>query len=125
MRVSVNGVNMANAYTLLSGMTPFSRWGLPPASEIKFTAKRTRNHLCYGEYLTANGKHEIVIYTHINNLTLTLETLAHEMCHLKQELNGTLHPTPENNFGHGPDFRRLAAMVCRQFGIDLGPFIAP
>lgn len=76
MRVSVNGVNMANAYTLLSGMTPFSRWGLPPASEIKFTAKRTRNHLCYGMYLTANGKHEIVIYTHLNTLAPMLETMA-------------------------------------------------
>lgn len=104
-----------DAYLYLRTLPPFSRWALPPAGECNFGLLHGSDH---AEYLK-DGKHWIRVNaaTHIT-LMETLRTVAHEMCHLRQQLrNGVMPAEP-----HNAEFRRLRKSVCAAMGWDLQSF---
>ena len=73
----------------------------------------------YAEYVK-DGKHYMLVNadTHIT-LTDHLMSVAHEMCHQRQELLGRL---PKVKDSHNAEFRRMAKQVCSAMGWDLQKF---
>jgi hypothetical protein len=98
------------AYEFLRQTEPFRRWHLPPGNKITFTVMRSQNN--HGFHLHDGKKHEIQVSCRTIGSCLTLiETVAHEMCHVRQAQKGM-------ETDHGPAFRRMARQVCKRHGFD-------
>lgn len=98
------------AYAFLRTTKPFSRWGLPSAGEVAFAVLKTRG--VYGDYRFQDGRHRIRASSGMNGHAVTLlETIAHEMVHLRQAINAL-------EVNHGRYFRASAKQVCRHHGFD-------
>ena len=105
-------------YTLLQQAPPFDRWGLPPPTEVKFEVLSDEDH---GEYsVDWDDRHYIAINadTHLT-LHQVLESVAHEMIHLRQQMLGRF---PGQKDAHNAEFRRLRRVVCRALGFDVQRF---
>lgn len=98
------------AYDFLRATPPFRGWKLPHSDDVEFHVVRGKHF--YGEYSTEGDKHRIGISSATVGTTDTLvRTMAHEMTHLYQQLQG-------RDPAHGADFRRHARCVCRHHGFD-------
>ena len=98
------------AYDMLVLIPPFNTWGLPPSSEVKFDVSKSR--AIYGDYRSA--PHLIrVSATTVGTIEPVIRTVAHEIIHLKQNIDGT-----ETRAMHNKVFKTLAADVCRAFTWD-------
>jgi len=107
---------MEAAYSLLRETPPFARWRLPEADEVGFVV--TRDRLVKGDYGCENGSHVIRLSSAvIGSLGELLITMAHEMCHLRQQL-----VAPKDAAHHGTRFRQYAEAVCRVHGFDRKAF---
>lgn len=100
-------------YECLRALPPFSRWRLPPGHDVVFRTAERRD--ARGEYKRhANGDHEIMISTaccgHFNTIAMTV---AHEMIHLAQAIQGT-----ENTANHNIEFDATARRVASMYGWD-------
>jgi len=110
------------AYELLRTTPPFKRWKLPEADDIEFHV--TSDNSASGQYTYARTVktvlwHRIEISNVFNKtLSQVLETMAHEMCHLRQRSSDRC----TRSLTHGPKFKRLAAQVCRRHGFDEAAF---
>jgi len=106
-----------DAYLYLRSLPPFTRWNLPPAGDCTFGLLVGASH--HAEYVK-DGKHLILVNadTHIT-LTDMLMSVAHEMCHQRQEILGRL---PLVKDSHNAEFRRMAKQVCSAMGWDLQKF---
>src|SRR5262245_60154554 len=101
---------MLATYEYLRGTKPFNRWKLPHGSGIKFGLLRLPE-TC-GDYLYLRGQHRIRISPlKIGNTLYLIETMAHEMTHLRQQML-------VGRSNHGALFKRLAAQVCKHHGLD-------
>ena len=106
-------------YAFLQHMPPFERWDLPAVGTIRFEILRDSDA---GEYFVDDrDRHHIAVNadTHITLLQM-VETVAHEMVHLRQDLLGKLPEIKTEK--HNQEFRRLARVVCRNLGFDVQRF---
>lgn len=98
-------------YDLLKTTRPFRTWKLPPAEEIDFRVLKTNT--LSGDYVFSQGKHVIRLsrakHTTLHAVTMTV---AHEVCHM-------VDPSRSH---HGAVFKRLARLVCKHHGFDIGQF---
>ena len=107
-------------YELLRTTPPFRRWKLPEADDVEFHV--TRHRVLSGQYTYLRSKkrvlwHRIEISTTCNkNLRDMMETMAHEMCHIRQRTADRAAKT--RTLTHGRAFKRLAALVCRHHGFN-------
>lgn len=113
--MNVTRSTIADVYALLRNLTPqFKR--LPAPAEIEFHVTRHQDR--YGDYSqwqgTRGDRHIIRISAekHAHLLTV-MQTVAHEMVHLAQSIDGS-----ETKAVHNADFRRRARAVCKLFGWD-------
>jgi hypothetical protein len=106
-------------YVMLQHVPPFDRWNLPPVGNIKFEILRDetlgefsldeRDRFCVG----------INADTH-TTLAQVVETMAHELVHIRQEQLGRL--PFDHAKQHNAEFRRMARHVCRALGFDVQRF---
>lgn len=106
---------MANVYEMLRGVEPFKKWRLPHESNITFSFLDTNQF--YGDYIEIDGRPRIRIASLVKSLDKLIETISHEMCHMKLDLAGR-----DDGMEHGPAFKRLAKEVCNHLGFDLKEF---
>ena len=105
---------LAAAYEFLRTTEPFRRWRLPEAYDVGFAV--VRDARMFADFGMENGIPVIRVSEVKNGFTVTLlASVAHEMCHLRQEAVG-------DRSHHGAKFKRMAAQVCRAHGFDLKTF---
>lgn len=105
---------LAGAYEFLRTTEPFRAWKLPHADELGFAVVRDPN--MYADFGMERGVPVIRVSEVKNGHVVTLlATMAHEMCHLRQERLG-------DSGHHNANFKRMAARVCRAHGFDLKTF---
>ena len=101
---------LAAAYDYLRTTLPFRRWSLPPASEVEFCVTQHKGR--FGDHTFFNGRHTIRVSTRKVGRTASLmETVAHEAVHVYCAQRGI-------RSGHGAEFWKGAALVCRHHGFD-------
>lgn len=102
------------AYEYLKTTPPFRRWKLPSADHVEFRVTRDQNVLGYYQPHDKDGRHIVGISAAKIDRTETLmETMAHEMVHLRQHLTRSA-----SNGGHNVEFQRIGAQVCKQHGFN-------
>jgi hypothetical protein len=105
---------LAAAYEYLRATLPFKRWGLPHGSEVRFYIGDWAKSR--GEYKFKNPRHQIGVSRRCIVQTGTLiPVMAHEVCHLRQEMLG-------DRTQHGAVWQRLADQACRHHGFDRALF---
>jgi hypothetical protein len=104
---------------MLQAMPPFNRWALPVVGKIRFEILHGPDT---GEYAVDWDDKASIAVNADTNLTLVqvIETVAHEMCHVRQDQLGRLPEIKEEK--HNAHFRRLARLVCRDLGFDVQRF---
>lgn len=101
----------AAAYDFLRAFPPFDKWRLPPAEAVEFRVKHLQD--TYGEY-RCEGRHVLTVSSALVSLPMTLiRVVAHEMVHLKQNMDGE-----ETKSQHNAAFRRHAAKIAKLHGLD-------
>lgn len=114
MKPSVDQV--AAAYEMLRVSAPYRAWKLPHGDEIEFKVTRHRDRFGHWSRYKRTNEHIIVISeTLVTDMSLLLLTVAHEMIHLKQDIDKT--DTRGND--HNAQFVRLAKRVSRCMGWQL------
>jgi hypothetical protein len=104
------------AYGFYRALPPFNRWRLPPASKIRFGTYSSGRE--YGRY-EYDGRHHIkVSRRNVRHFHALAVTMAHEIIHLKQQLDGS-----DDKSQHNREFVRLAKLVCRVLGFDSVGFV--
>lgn len=98
---------LESAYELLRTTPPFRNWRLPAVDEVAFHVTRFA-HDADCHYDGMNFTIRISDHKHAT-LRELLETMAHEMCHMRY---------PNDKAHHGRLFKRLAAQTCRHHGFD-------
>lgn len=116
---------LESVYELLRTTPPFSRWRLPPGEEVEFHVVdlKPQFHADYQLVAKASGHHvhRIRVNAYVCRTLLTLvPTIAHEMCHIRQQ--ALIGNRTEANENHGVVFAKLADQVCRWHGFDRGTF---
>ena len=105
---------LAGAYEFLRVTEPFKNWKLPHGDELGFAVVKDKS--MYADFGLENGVPIIRVSEARNGFTSTLlATMAHEMCHLRQQQLG-------DRSHHSASFKRMAARVCRAHGFDLKTF---
>lgn len=106
---------LRRAYDMLRACAPLKGWRLPPGEQVEFRVSRARGILGQHVYSVESGCHRIDISAAGNgHLATVVQTMAHEMIHLKQSIDGTASAGAV----HNADFRRLAARICGALGFD-------
>lgn len=101
-------------YELLKLTKPFRGWKLPAADEVVFSVMWTERFSA--DYAFENGRHHIrVSGKKHRTLGSLIPTVAHEMCHMRDELKCV-------RSHHGASFKRMADQVCRYHHFDRGQF---
>lgn len=104
---------LRGAYEFLRLTDPFRRWGMPAPEYVKFVVSRSKKVM--GDYVVLPNCHRIRVSECLHNHTDTLiHTMAHEMTHLRQTIQGRCREGVE----HNGDFRKQWAIVCRHHGFD-------
>lgn len=113
----VTPVRLAGVYEMLRGFPPFSGWRLPPAADVKFHVLKTDKwHADW--WIDECDRHHIrVSKTKHGHLSSLVESMAHEMIHVRQRVTGT-----ETNGEHNAEFKRLGLRVCKALGFDARQF---
>lgn len=103
---------LRSTYDLLKRTRPFNKWGLPPSCDVIFRVLRTKERR--GDYYRdQKGRHVIRVSAGTcHTLQAVILTVAHEMCHVKDETRAD----------HGWRFNQLADRVCRWHNFDRGLF---
>lgn len=105
-------------YTMLRSMPPFNRWKLPPAHEVKFEIISAR-HSHDGWYSAEYEEHEMRVSRSVDTLPKLVAVIAHEMAHMWQDRHGPSRKGwKDPDFGHGPDFKKIADRVCEKLGFN-------
>ena len=106
---------LAAAYDFLRHTPPFKGWRLPESDEIAFHVVRDPTiHADFG--VDNDGGPLIRVSATCNGHTITLlQSMAHEIVHLRQHLIGAKD-------AHGASFKRMAKAVCAAHGFDIKVF---
>jgi predicted metal-dependent hydrolase len=112
MAITITKEVLRTTYELLALTRPFNKWGLPSSNEIIFKVLRTTERR--GDYhKDSKGRHVIrVSQGACHTLHAVVLTVAHEMCHVKDETRAD----------HGWRFNQLADRVCKWHHLDRGLF---
>ena len=104
------------AYEYLRTSDPFRKFGLPEGDELGFRVTRHNDRAGHFRSEALPGKfHDFAISEiFVTTSRLLIETVAHEMIHLYQEIKGT----GSERVQHNAEFRRLARQVCSIHGFD-------
>ncbi len=103
---------IGTVYDVLRGTKPFHRWGLPEAEALTFRVYRSRAER--GALERVGEKIILGVSEHSNgHLYSLIETVAHEMVHLRLLSLGM-----KNWERHGVRFEHLAKAVCAAHGFD-------
>ena len=98
------------SYEFLRTTEPFKGWHLPEAEGIKFQV--IKDPKCFADFSVENHVPIIRISAAKNgHVDTLLATMAHEMCHLRQE-------QISDPVTHGQAFKAMARRVCRAHGYD-------
>lgn len=109
-------------YRMLQTFPPFSRWALPHPEVVACRLVDDLNTLG-GYNRTPGGTHVLEINPHtILTLGQLVETVAHEMAHMRQEIVGRRPAIKSPNDQHNREFYRLARLICRDLGFDPARF---
>jgi hypothetical protein len=106
-------------YARLLTTSPFRGWHLPPTDDVKFIV--TKHPTKRGDYRWNNGnnRHELRVSVAVHETLHALDmTVAHEMCHVKEMVDGVWR----NDVAHSDYFCRLADRVCKVLLYDRGQF---
>lgn len=116
MTLALHPEHLRATYDYLRAFKPFCRWKLPPGEEVAFRVTADQN--LPGFYQLVAKQHWIGVSTRWAGAHTTVQKLiAHEMIHLKQELDGLVTSSM-----HNADFRRRSQIVCREWGWDAQDF---
>jgi len=104
-------------YELLRMTKPFKGWRLPDSDSIVFTLIRDPSKR--GDFYVDRKGHFVISINdnHHHTLHELTKTVAHEMCHLHEQLYG-----PRKDINHGSWFNRCADKVCKAHSFDRGAF---
>ena len=103
---------LAAAYEFLRTSQPFKGWKLPDSDSVEFTVNRHK--YWFGSHLGGPTCHITISESTVGHTSTLIRVMAHEMIHTYQFLNGLESPKTH----HNADFRRRAALVCREHGFD-------
>lgn len=109
---------MEQSYCLLLTCLPFRRLRprLPHPDDVEFIVSLHRDRYAHHRAYLDGVQHEISVSAHlVKSLHMLNETMAHEMLHIWQDQHGL----PND---HGPDFQRMAKLVCRRVSFDIATF---
>lgn len=116
MSLALHPEHLRATYDYLRAFKPFCRWRLPVGEEVAF--KVTADPNTAGFYQWLNASHWIGVSAQCAGMHETvLKITAHEMIHLKQQIDGQVTSSM-----HNADFRRRAVQVCREWGWDAQDF---
>jgi hypothetical protein len=109
------------AYEYLRTTAPFNKWKLPHSDELAFEViPHTDRYGHLHSFPMRSGRHQTIGISIESKTTADLiETLAHEMIHLKQLMDQGYRKRGPT---HGPSFKTLAKQVCRYHGFNLVTF---
>jgi predicted SprT family Zn-dependent metalloprotease len=116
--MNVTSRDVQAAYDFLCRLAPFNKWGLPDARKVKFSISRVPDEIgaCH-----ISNEFSISLNDDMHlTLVQLLETVAHEMIHVKQQMLGKLPDDPSKH--HNATYRRMRKQVCLQFGFDVQRF---
>jgi len=104
------------AYVLICETPPFRRWKLPSPDDLEFYAVPLPDN-DQGELMKKqDGKYRITVNPNRHKtLRSMLETLAHEVAHIRQDQLG-------KKDHHGKSFQKLARQICTIHLFDEGQF---
>ena len=101
-----------SAYEYLRTCPPFRRWHLPDPNKIEWIVTGRRDAMAW---CRIDKPYQIRIsQPRITNTQSLIESMAHEMIHLRQALIGQRTDT----INHGKKFKKLADSVCRKHGFN-------
>jgi len=104
-------LTMQIAYDFLCCTSPFRDWDLPGSEDVDFVVIQTKAE--FGRCKKIKGRYRIEVSSVRHSRTVHwLETLAHEICHIRQDM---IEPSTPH---HGTLFQELARQVCHQHGFD-------
>lgn len=104
-------------YARFCVVSPFRGWHLPTPEDMKFIV--TKHPTKRGDYAHRNGRHELRVSAAVHDTLHALDmTVAHEMCHVKEMIDGVWR----NDVAHSAYFCRLADRVCKVLLYDRGQF---
>ena len=107
---------LAAVYDMLRVFPPFSKWRLPPGSEVKFHVGRSKKYEALW-WIDGDRHHIEITKPKHGHLVTLVASMAHEMLHVQQRLAGT-----ETRAEHNAEFDRLKLRVCKALGFDPGQF---
>lgn len=113
MTIPVTADSIRSVYVLLLRFPPFCRWNLPPPEKLTFYVVPYKSE--WGEY-NPEKKTVRVSTVKVSTFLSLVEAVAHEMCHVRQDVSGR-YPVKDV---HNADFKRYAKQVCKHF-----PFFDP
>jgi hypothetical protein len=106
-------------YAMLLLFPPFDRWRLPAADKVKFELVPQVTN--WAEYLYEDGVYHLFFSsTRLWSLPFLVSTMAHEMCHMRQEQRGKL--PADDSLHHNAEFHRIARIVCERLGFPREDF---
>lgn len=104
-------------YDRLLTTLPFRTMRLPVCDDVKFIV--TRHQTKRGDYTYRNNWHELRVSQAVHETLHALDmTVAHEMCHMKEMVDGVWRA----DVAHSDYFCRLADRVCKVHLFDRGQF---
>lgn len=111
--MNITPQHVAAVYEMLRQLEPFDAWSLPEADLIEFRTDMRRNVVGEHNYRARKRQAPLIrVSLACNGHLLTLmQTVAHEMVHLAQIVNGERE-------GHQETFIKRTAAVCKEFGWD-------
>lgn len=102
-------------YEMLKSTPPFRGWGMPSAEEVEFRVIRSRHIFgSQSKYVRTTQLIIEISEARVGHTHTLVETMAHEMAHLAQEVAGTTTSGAE----HNADFVRRWRLICRYHGFD-------
>ena len=103
---------LAAAYEFIRASQPFKGWKLPEADAVQFTVNAHK--YWFGSHQGGPTCHISISESTVGHTATLIRVMAHEAIHLHQYQAGL----ESRSTHHNADFRRRAALVCREHGFD-------
>jgi hypothetical protein len=119
--LAITPLNMARMYDFLRATDPFTDMRLPRPGKgrVTFKVSRHKDRFAHMQGYRRIKESEIIMSSVWVGCTLVFAaTMAHEMIHLYQHLNGMETPGTE----HNAQFLEIAEVGCRIHGFDYKTF---
>lgn len=111
--MTVTAEHVLAVYKMLKAFPPFCRWNLPASVNVDVVPFKS-----FRADYDPTTRTIRVSFQKITTFLCLVEAVAHEMCHLRQDMIGRW---PAGD-AHNADFKRMARQVCKHFPYDPGNF---